>query len=94
MSIVKEYYTTQIEMRGPDDPHAKPMETGTTVILRHDDGKALSVKKLSELFNAAADDYPKLRPADIKVKNDHIEFHAKPAAGYKKLPNRTTGMRG
>lgn len=94
MTIVKEYYTSQIEMRGPDNPHAKPWETGTTVILRHDDNKPLTVKKLGELFNEAASDYPLLQPKSIRIEKDHIEFNTKPANGYKKLPNRTTGMRG
>lgn len=94
MAIIKEYETHQIEMRGPENPNAKPMEVGTTIILRHDDKKPLNLKKLAALFNAAADDYPTLDHSKISVREDHITFKAKPAPGYTRLPNRSIGARG
>jgi hypothetical protein len=94
MTIVKEYFVNQIDMRGIGAPTAKPIETSTTCVLRFDDGKNLSLPKLATLFNAAAKDFPALRPQAISIFDDHIEFSAKPKPGYKKLPTKTIGAQG
>ncbi|MEZ0262759.1 MAG: hypothetical protein ACAH80_17270 [Alphaproteobacteria bacterium] len=94
MAIIKEYYSNQIDMRGPGAENAKPVETGTVCILRCDDGGPLTVRDLGKLFNEAANDFPGLTPKKIQIKNDHIEFSAKPPADYTKLKPKTIGARG
>lgn len=94
MSIIKEYYENQIDMRGPGNPKAKPMVTGTVSILRYDDGKALTMQRASALFNEAAKDFPKTDPAKVTIAGDHIEVAAKPPAGYTPLPPNIVGARG
>ena len=94
MSIIKEYYENQIDMRGPGSPKAKPMVTGTTSILRYDDGKPLTMQSAKALFNEAAKDFPKVDPAKVTIASDHIEIAEKPPAGYTPLPPNIVGARG
>ncbi len=94
MSIIKEYYENQIDMRGPGSPNAKPAVTGTVSILRYSDGKPLTMQRASVLFNEAAKDFPKADPAALKIESDHIEVAAKPPAGYTRLPPHTIAARG
>jgi hypothetical protein len=94
MSIIKEYYNNQIDMRGPGNPKAKPAITGTVSILRHDDGKPLTIPRAAALFNEAAKDFPALDAAKAKIVGDHIEIAAKPPAGYTPLPPQTIAARG
>jgi hypothetical protein len=94
MSIIKEYYQKQIDMRGPDNPKAKPMVTGTVSILRHDDGKPLTIPRAAALFNEAAKDFPAVDAAKVRIVDDHLEVSAKPPAGYTPLPPHFTGARG
>ena len=94
MQIIREYYENQIDMRGPGNPKAKPMVTGTVSILRYDDGEPLSMQRASALFNEAAQDFPNADPAKVRIVDDHLEVSAKPPAGYAKLPPHFTGARG
>ena len=94
MSIIKEYYQNQIDMRGPGSPKAKPMVTGTVSVLRFDDGEPLTLPRMAALFNEAARDFPKVDPAKVKFVDDHLEVATKPPAGYTLLPPHFTGARG
>ena len=94
MQIIKEFQESQIDMRGPGNPRAKPVTTGTVCILRFDDGKPLSMQRVAALFNEAARDFPKLDPANAAIVENHLEVSANPPSGYTKLPPRTIGARG
>jgi hypothetical protein len=96
MDIIKEYYKDQIELRGPGNWNAKPLETDTHCILRPADNAPLTSKTLAALFNVIAKDFPTASAADINIDNDNnrVEVRADAPKGYKRLPNVTTAARG
>jgi hypothetical protein len=78
MSIVREFYEKK---RGAD-------EAVTVCVLRFDDNRFLKFSTITELFNAAAKDFPGLTRNDIGIYNDHISVEAVPPAGYqRKVPS-------
>lgn len=93
-AVVKEFYDTEIDMRGPGACGAPPVKTGSICILRIEGQSQLSLTSVAKLFNAAAGDYPDLKPLDVQVQNDHIEFRRAPKNSYKKLPSKTIASRG
>lgn len=92
--LVKEFYITTIDMRGPDHPNAEAKETGTVCILRFDDGAALTLPRLAALFNQAAKDFPSVDPGKLDIETGRLKIKAPPPPGYTKLPSRTIGFRG
>lgn len=96
MSIVKEFYENSVDMRGPNDPHAKPIVTGNVHILRFADNRSLKIQDLAALFNEAAKDFPAyIQAGTIGIKSDHIEIELRQTlSGYTKLPPKVIGARG
>lgn len=97
--IIKEYYETQIDMRGPGAENAKPAVTGTVCVLRAGDNKPLTGKRLLKIFNEAVKDFPQADMKDVafeKAGGEYtcIKIKAAPPPGYKKLPPVTVAARG
>ncbi len=91
MSIVKEYYLNISDMRAMG---VKDIKTTPFCILRHSDGAELTLPRLADLFQAAAADYPALKPGNVTVCKDHIEFAAAPKSGYRQLPAQKVALQG
>lgn len=96
MAIIKEYFKSQVEMRGPGAWGAAPATTGVTCVLRSDDNAPLRGKMLAELFSEVGKDFPNVPAAAVAINaaQNRVEVSAQPPAGYRQLPARTIGARG